>query len=318
MPPTLRLSRSDPDALARTCELLRGGGLAAIGTETVYGLAADAANGEAVAAIFEAKGRPRFNPLIVHVRDVAHSERFGLADETARRLAQRFWPGPLTMVLPLRPGAPVHPIALGGLDTVALRAPRGAMAAVLEVFDGALVAPSANRSGRVSPTRADHVLRTLDGRIDLVLDGGSAPEGLESTIVRPEAGGILLLRPGTVTAEDLSAATGLPVWRRREGDAISAPGQLLSHYAPHGRVRLDAEHPEPGEYWIGFGGVPAGTGRAFDLSPRRDLREAAANLFTALSLFDAPHIERIAVAPIPREGLGEAINDRLRRAAAER
>lgn len=322
MSATLRLDLDAPDSIDLTLACLRAGGLAAIATETVYGLAADAADGAAVARIFEAKGRPRFNPLIAHVATLTQARTFARFDPVAVRLAERFWPGPLTMVLPKADDAPIHPIALGGLPTIALRAPQGAMAEVLARFHGALVAPSANRSGRVSPTTADHVLRTLDGRIDLVLDGGPAAHGLESTIVRVEADALVLLRPGTVTEAELRDATGLPLRRRAPGEAIDAPGQLLSHYAPHGRVRLDAEAPRPGEYWIGFGeggrAPPAAASGAIDLSPGGDLREAAAALFAALSLFDAPNIDRIAVASIPETGLGEAINDRLRRAAADR
>ncbi|ALN72959.1 L-threonylcarbamoyladenylate synthase [Aureimonas sp. AU20] len=319
---TKRIDLRDDGAGAAVLMCLREGGLAAVPTETVYGLAADAANGLAVAAIFEAKGRPHFNPLICHVSDLAMAERYARFDPVSRRLADRFWPGPLTLVLPVLPGAELHPLVLGGLDTVALRLPQGPLRSVIASLGRPLAAPSANRSGRVSPTTAEHVLRTLRGRIDLVADGGATEQGLESTIVRVLGDEILLLRPGTLTAERIAEEAGLPVRRRAEGDAITAPGQLLSHYAPAGRVRLDAAAPEPGEHWIGFGPEPVRglqkAGGTFNLSPDGDLREAASRLFAALSAFDAPEIERIAVAPIPREGLGEAINDRLRRAAADR
>lgn len=319
---TQRISLNDPAAIGLLVACLARGGLAAIPTETVYGLAADATNGEAVAGIFEAKGRPRFNPLISHGSDLAMAERYALFDPLARRLAETFWPGPLTLVLPARLGAGLHPLVLGGLQTVALRIPQGPMREAVAALGRPVAAPSANRSGRVSPTTATHVLHTLDGRIDLVADGGPTMHGLESTIVRPEGNRVVLLRPGSVTADDLAAASGVPVVRRGEGDAIDAPGQMLSHYAPHGRVRLNAIVPEPGEHWIAFGPGPAAGLEAaaglFQLSETGDLREAASRLFAALAAFDSPDIERIAVAPIPREGLGEAINDRLRRAAADR
>ncbi|WP_062222038.1 L-threonylcarbamoyladenylate synthase [Aureimonas sp. D3] len=319
---TRRIDLRDEGAGAAVLLCLREGGLAAVPTETVYGLAADAANGVAVASIFEAKGRPRFNPLICHVFDLAMAETYAEFDPVSRRLATRFWPGPLTLVLPVRPESGLHPLVMGGLDTVALRAPQGPLRMVIDSLGRPIAAPSANRSGCVSPTNAEHVLKTLDGRIDLVADGGACEQGLESTIIRVMDDHILLLRPGTLTAERIEEEAGLPIRRREEGDAISAPGQLLSHYAPSGRVRLDATAPEPGEYWIGFGpGSPNELTRAggvFNLSETGDLKEAASRLFAALSAFDAPDIEAIAVAPIPDEGLGEAINDRLRRAAAER
>lgn len=319
---TRRIDLRDDGAGAALLMCLREGGLAAVPTETVYGLAADVANGLAVAAIFEAKGRPHFNPLICHVSDLSMAERYGRFDPVSRRLAKRFWPGPLTLVLPVAADTNLHPLVLGGLDTVALRAPQGPLRSVVASLGRPVAAPSANRSGRVSPTTAEHVLRTLEGRIDLVADGGATDQGLESTIVRVMDDHVLLLRPGTLTAERIAEEAGLPVRRRREGDALSAPGQLLSHYAPAGRVRLEAQAPEPGEYWIGFGPEPEidwiAAGGRFNLSPAGDLREAASRLFAALSAFDSPDIERIAVAAIPREGLGEAINDRLKRAAADR
>ncbi|WP_182084699.1 L-threonylcarbamoyladenylate synthase [Aureimonas sp. ME7] len=321
MIPTKRIQLNSAAAEEEVASRLARGELVAVPTETVYGLAADAANGAAVARIFEAKGRPRFNPLILHVVGCAMAERYARIDDVAARLMERFWPGPLTLVLPVVEGSNIHPLALAGLDTVALRAPRGALQHILALLDRPVAAPSANASGRVSPTTADHVLRTLNGRIDAVADGGPAVFGLESTIVRPLADRIVLLRPGSVTPAELEEAADLPVVRNTDA-AITAPGQLASHYAPHGRVRLNAEEPKDGEHFIAFGPLaqPASSRAAaiFQLSETGDLREAAARLFTALSSFDAPEIERIAVAPIPSEGLGEAINDRLARAAAER
>ncbi|WP_279481595.1 L-threonylcarbamoyladenylate synthase [Aureimonas sp. SK2] len=309
----------DEAAEQEVAERLARGQLVAVPTETVYGLAADAANGEAVARIFEAKGRPRFNPLIAHVTGRAMAERYAEMSPLAARLIELFWPGPLTVVLPLREGSPLHPLVTAGLPTVALRAPRGGLAGVLARLDRAVAAPSANRSGRVSPTTAAHVLRTLDGRIEAVADGGAAPHGIESTIVRPMVDHVVLLRPGAVTAGEIEAATGLAVLRD-DGTHITAPGQMRSHYAPHGRVRLDVAEPGEEDHYIAFGPLPDGVRprAVFQLSETRDLREAASRLFDALSTFDAPDIERIAVAPIPTDGLGEAINDRLSRAAAHR
>ena len=322
MSKTVLIDLKTGNALERITRIIVNGGIAAVPTETVYGLAADASNGEAVASIFEAKGRPRFNPLICHVSSFTMAERIAKFDLMSRKLADRFWPGPLTLVLPAQMGGGLHPLVLGGLTTVAVRMPQGPLRQVIEAVGRPIAAPSANRSGRVSPTTAAHVLSTLDDRIDAVVDGGPTSHGLESTIVRATEDRVVLLRPGTITQADLEHASGWPVVRRRESDAIDAPGQMLSHYAPLGRVRLDAKSPEPGEYWIGFGPETVSdlekAGGRLNLSPTGDLREAAASLFAALSTFDSPFIERIAVAPIPNDGLGEAINDRLRRAAAER
>ena len=310
------------DASARETALrcLRDGGLVALPTETVYGLAADATNGAAVARIFEAKGRPSFNPLIAHVADIEMARRIALFGPLAERLAELFWPGPLTLVLPATEDSPVHPLVQAGLPTIAVRMPRGPAQDILRQLDRPLAAPSANPSGRVSSTSADQVLRGLDRRIDLILDGGPSSLGLESTILKPEAGRIMLLRPGALTAEDIIAATGIAM--TAPGEAIEAPGQMRSHYAPAGRVRLNAISVEPGEYLIAFGPHPlAGepkAGDVFNLSAVGDLREAAANLFGALARFDSPRIERVAVARIPMHGLGAAINDRLTRAAAPR
>lgn len=311
----------DDAAERQVAERLSRGELVAVPTETVYGLAADAANGAAVAGIFEAKGRPRFNPLIAHVTGRDMAERYAEVDPLAGRLIERFWPGPLTLVLPLRGDAPLHPLVTAGLPTVALRSAQGSLPRVLAHLGRAVAAPSANRSGRVSPTTAAHVLRTLDGRIDAVADGGAATHGIESTIAQPRGDHVMLLRPGAVTASEIEAAIGLPV-RRHDGSTILAPGQMRSHYAPHGRVRLGVSQPDADEHYIAFGPVPdASPSRpraVFQLSETGDLREAASRLFEALSTFDALDIDRIAVAPIPMDGLGEAINDRLARAAADR
>ncbi len=319
---TLLLPPGDSASIGRAADLLEAGALVALPTETVYGLCADATRGEAVAGVFAAKGRPRFNPLIVHVGDLAMAREHVRFDDVAERLAARFWPGPLTLVLPRAAGSAVHPLASGGLDTLALRMPRGAMAEVIARLGRPLVAPSANPSGRISPTAAHDVMRGLSGRIAAVLDGGRAPHGLESTVVKPLAGRLVLLRPGPIGREALADAAGLPVVDPEPGSGIESPGQLLSHYAPQGRVRLDATHVEPGEALIGFG--PEGAenraeARDFvNLSPSGDLVEAAANLFAALHRFDRPEIGAIAIEPIPTTGLGEAIADRLRRAAAPR
>jgi L-threonylcarbamoyladenylate synthase len=299
--------------------LLGAGELVAFPTETVYGLGADARSARAVAGIYAAKGRPAHNPLIVHVADLAAAEELAVLDPRARALAERFWPGPLTLVLPLRPEAGLAEAVSAGLPTVAIRVPDHPLAqALLRRFGGPLAAPSANRSGRVSPTTREHVLEGLGGRIAAVLDGGPCPLGLESTILGFEAGRAVLLRPGGLPLEAVAAALGGPVGAPAPG-RVTAPGQLGSHYAPRAALRLDAERPEQGEVWLGFGPGPEA---ALNLSPGGDLAEAAANLFAHLRAADAlaarTGAAAIAVAPIPREGLGLALNDRLARAAAPR
>jgi L-threonylcarbamoyladenylate synthase len=306
------------DAVAEAAAVLRRGELVALPTETVYGLAADAANGEAVARIFAAKGRPRFNPLICHVTGLEMATRYGVLDARAGRLAAKFWPGPLTLVVPLAPGAAVHPLTLAGLQSVALRAPRGPAGAVIAAFGGALAAPSANRSGRLSPTQAEHVIDQLGDAVSLVLDAGPCEVGVESTIVSL-VGEPKLLRPGGVPAEAIEADLGQKLPRAAAGDPVSAPGMLASHYAPRTPVRLDATHVEPGEALLAFGPAEvAGADQAVavrNLSPSGNLVEAAANLFATLAKLDAVGASAIAVAPVPPHGLGEAINDRLARAA---
>lgn len=306
----------DRVGLARATSLLRGGALVAFPTETVYGLGADARNGEAVAAIYQAKGRPSFNPLIVHVASVAAARSFGKLSPAAETLAAAFWPGPLTLVLPLVPGAGLSPLVTAGLDTVGLRVPAADVAhRLLHAFDGPVAAPSANPSGKVSPTTADHVLQGLTGRISAVLDGGPCAVGLESTIVDC-SGTPTLLRPGGIPVEQIERLLGHPLAKAGDSAPVTAPGQLASHYAPAKPIRLNAMAREPGELWLGFG-PQAGTAD-LNLSATGDLREAAAALFGALRELDSRPGTAIAVSPVPERDLGRAINDRLRRAAAPR
>lgn len=281
-------------------------------TETVYGLAADATDSNAVAAIYSAKGRPSFNPLIVHVADVDMARRLAHISPVALALIDAFWPGPLTLVLPCRADSGLSPLVTAGLPTVALRLPaHPAMRSLIQAAGCPLAAPSANRSGSISPTRAEHVQASLGGRIRMILDEGPTSEGLESTIAAPEDDHVRLLRPGPVTAEMLAQVSGLPV-RHGASGKIEAPGQLESHYAPGKPVRLNVLRADKDEYLIGFGLMPC----HINLSPEADVKEAAANLFAALHSADASTANRIAVAPIPDDGIGAAINDRLRRAAA--
>lgn len=320
---TLRLP-ADAAGIAEGARLLRGGGLVAFPTETVYGLGADATDAVAIAALYAAKGRPRFNPLIVHCPDLATAQRHGVFDAAALALARRFWPGPLTLVVPLAPGSPVCDLARAGLDSIGLRVPDHAVARALLAATGRPVAaPSANRSGRVSPTEAAHVHADLDGRIDAVVDGGRTSVGVESTIVACLGGPVRLLRPGGVTRQDLATVLGAPPASGDgdPGETPLAPGLLASHYAPRAAVRLDVREVRPGEAVLLFGSFrPAGLdGQArLNLSPRGDLAEAAVNLFGMLRALDATGAAAIAVAPVPAEGLGEAIVDRLQRAAAPR
>ena len=301
----------DANAIARAVELVAQGQPVAVPTETVYGLAADARNAQGVARIYAAKGRPDFNPLIVHVADLAAAERLGVFGAVERALAAEFWPGPLTLVVPRSADCPVASIATAGLDTIALRVPgHRAMQALLAETGAPLAAPSANASGGVSPTKAEHVLATLEGRIALVIDDGPCTAGVESTIARVKDGAVEVLRPGPVTADMLAVASGLAVTGVK-GAEIVAPGMLASHYAPGKPVRLGAEDFAGDEFGIGFGSV-AGD---YQLSARGNLTEAAAHLFDALHAGAASAKMKIAVAAIPRDGLGAAINDRLMRAA---
>jgi L-threonylcarbamoyladenylate synthase len=293
-------------------DALRRGELVIMPTETVYGLAADAANAQAAAAVFEAKGRPAFNPLIAHVADLAAARRIADLDARALALAQAFWPGPLTLVAPIRDARAVCDLARAGLDTVAVRVPAHPLAqALLAAFGGPLIAPSANRSGRPSPTTLADAQAETGFAAAAALDGGACAVGLESTVIAALDGPLRLLRPGFVTRGEIEAVAG-PL-AEAEGDARRSPGRLALHYAPEAPVRLEAASAGPGEILLGFGAV-AGEAR-FNLSPAGSLREAAANLFAYLRAADRLAPAAIAVAPIPADGLGEAINDRLRRAA---
>ena len=321
---TTRTLEAGPAAIAAAVRCLAEGGLLAFPTETVYGLGADACNSRAVARLYAAKGRPPFNPLICHVGDVAAAAALGRFDAAAARLAGELWPGPLTLVVPRQADCGVAEISLAGLPTIALRVPDHPLArAILAKFGKPVVAPSANRSGHVSPTTAQHVLADLGGRIALIVDGGPTRVGLESTIVAcldtP-----LLLRPGGVPREAIERVLGQPLAEPAAGHVAGpiAPGQLASHYAPRAKLRLDASQVNAGEALLALGGdLPPGTAGAacvLNLSERGDLIEAAANLFSHLRALDAEDVTTIAVMPVPPHGLGEAINDRLRRAEAPR
>ena len=322
-----RRSASEAGAIDAAAGVLAGGGLVAFPTETVYGLGADATNAAAVAKLYAAKGRPAFNPLIAHVADAAAAHALAAFDPAAESLAAVFWPGPLTLVLPKAPACPVADLATAGLDTIAVRVPAHRIAhALIGAFGKPVVAPSANQSGHVSPTTADHVMADLAGRIDLVLDGGPTTVGVESTILACIAGNVTLLRPGGLPREEIEAVIGRKVDEAQtvaeDGEAPLAPGMLSSHYAPRATLRLDAREVRPDEALLAFGSVlPPGADRAMrtlNLSARGDLVEAAANLFSHLRQLDRAGVAHIAVMPIPRDGLGEAINDRLSRAAAPR
>jgi L-threonylcarbamoyladenylate synthase len=312
--------RNLEEAAAEAAAMLLAGELVALPTETVYGLAADAANGKAVARIFAAKGRPRFNPLICHVTGIAMAARYGQLDKRAERVAEKFWPGPLSLVVPTMANAKVHPLVTADLPTIAIRAPRGPARAVIEKFGAALAAPSANRSGRISPTRAEHVIEQLGDAAALVLDAGPCEVGLESTIVCLAGERPRLLRSGGVPTEAIEEALGDALERPTAGDSISAPGMLASHYAPDLPLRLNADTVRPGEALLAFGNADiAGVEMAatvLNLSPAGDLIEAAANLFSFLRDLDRTDASGIAVMHIPRAGIGEAINDRLERASA--
>jgi L-threonylcarbamoyladenylate synthase len=303
-----------PAAIAEAATLIAAGEPVAVPTETVYGLAADATSGEAVARIYTAKGRPSFNPLIIHAPDLDTATAIAALPKHALSLAKTFWPGPLTIVAPLRNDAPIASLATAGLPTVALRIPaHPAMQALLRACGRPLAAPSANASGSISPTRADHVARSLAGRIPLIVDGGPTGLGLESTIVAIDKHRLRLLRPGPITIEELEQASGLSVGTST-GSSIEAPGQLVSHYAPTLPLRLNADAGRDNEWLIGFGAI----GGDRNLSAEGDLPKAAAHLFDALYEADGSGRAAIAVAPIPSTGLGLAINDRLQRAAAPR
>ena len=303
---------ADDAAITAAADLLRGGQIVAVPTETVYGLAADANNADAVARIYAAKGRPDFNPLIVHVRDKEAADQLAVFSELANSLAEAFWPGALTLVLPLRDGAAVAKAVTAGLPTIAVRCPaHPVMQAVLAKCGLNLAAPSANKSGAISPTRAGHVLSSLGGAVPLILDGGASENGLESTIVAVREKGWQILRPGPVSEAAITEVAGTPPIMVTN-PKVEAPGQLASHYAPSKPLRLNADSALPGEWMIGFGSV----GGDENLSARGDLAEAAAHLFESLHNADSSDRSAIAIARVPQTGIGAAINDRLSRAAS--
>ncbi len=312
------LLRSDANGIGRAAVLLRKGELVSFGTETVYGLGADATNDRAVAGIFAAKDRPKFNPLICHFPSAEAAFCDVVANERARRLAEAFWPGPLTLVLPRAVACPVSDLASAGLDTLAVRVPAHDVAlALLQETGRPVAAPSANRFGRISPTTAQDVLTELSGRIAAVLDCGACQVGVESTVLDLSGEQAVLLRPGGATVEAIEAVIGT-VARHQESEVFRSPGMLRSHYAPNVPVRLDAQDVTRDEALLAFGPPLSGTGVVFNLSETGDLTEAAARLFAGLRTLDTKGLQRIAVMPIPEIGLGRAINDRLRRAAAPR
>lgn len=316
------VATADAASIARAADILRAGGLVAFPTETVYGLGADATSGWAVARIYDAKGRPSFNPLIAHVADIGSARREALLPELAIKLAEAFWPGPLSIVAPAAPGGTISELARAGLPSVALRIPAHPVAlALIAALGRPIAAPSANRSGHVSPVTAAHVAEDLANRVDLILDGGRTTAGLESTIVSFCEATPTLLRPGAIAREKIEKLLGVKLAVPSHGEVL-APGMTASHYAPDARLRLEAHEVLDGEAALDFGGrltavAPPGT-TVIDLSPKGDLVEAAANLFAALRDLDRRGAEKVAVAHIPERGLGEAINDRLRRAAAPR
>jgi L-threonylcarbamoyladenylate synthase len=311
------------DSLNQARLALLSGDIVGMPTETVYGLAADATNGLAVARIYEAKGRPAFNPLISHVASLAEAEQYGIFNETARKLAEAFWPGPLTLVVPYREGSGVSDLARAGLDTIALRVPVHPVAlALLQACGKPLAAPSANLSGRISPTQAQDVARDLKDKVAVVLDGGPCAVGVESTVILCRDTTILQLRPGGVPRESIETVVGHKIATRSEDPVYQSPGMLASHYAPFAPLRMNVLQPRPGDAILAYGSDHLhhylGFAPLLNLSPEGNLLQAAARLFSALRELDAYHPAAIAVAPIPDSGLGEAINDRLARAAAPR
>lgn len=309
-------SDKGPVDLPTAAAILSRGDVCAFATETVYGLGADATNADAVLKIYETKGRPRFNPLIVHCTDRAMAESLVRFNADAARLADAFWPGPLTLVLPVRADSGIADIVTAGLETLAVRVPAHDMARQLIAAVGRpIAAPSANPSGRLSPTRAEEVIADYAGKVP-VLDGGACTAGVESTIIAPTGDGIVQLRAGAVALDEISVLLGRPVLRAKKGDAITAPGMLARHYAPRTPLHLNVATPDPDQAYLAFGSAPETTGPMRNLSPDSDLAEAARNLFSMLHELDATGVKSIAVAPVPEIGLGEAINDRLRRAAS--
>ena len=312
-----QIKQITPETLEEAADLLRRGKLVAFPTETVYGLGADACSDDAVAGTFQAKGRPQFNPLIAHIADISWVDSFAVFSPAARKLAEAFWPAPVTLVMERKEDCPISLLVSAGLDSVAVRYPSHAGArAMISAFGKPVSAPSANPSGTVSPTTAEHVFQGLRGRVPLILDGGPCPVGVESTVLDARSDKPVLLRAGGLTVEEIVEKTGLDILFPDKDPALPrSPGQLSSHYAPRLPVRLNAVAPEEGEAFLGFGAVENAT---LNLSERGDLREAAAHLFAYMRLLDKPCYSGIAVAPVPTNGLGLAINDRLKRAAYPR
>jgi len=309
-----RIFDIDRHNLQKAANLLQDGQLVSFPTETVYGLGADATNGQAVATIFAAKNRPSFNPLIIHLTSISDVEKYTELDETSRQLAEKFWPGPFTLILPVRKDAGLSELVTAGLDTVAVRIPNHPVAQeLLKTCGRPLAAPSANKSGHISPTMASHVDQEFGQELSMILDGGPCSAGVESTIVQINGDKIHLLRPGSITPKELQEESGLDVLINSDADNIIAPGQMKSHYAPNAAMRLNVTDPFAEEAYLAFGNSSHG---ALNLSPSGDLKEAAANLFSMMRRLDEETTQTIAVAPIPMEGIGLAINDRLQRAAA--
>lgn len=312
------------NAIAEAVEILRQGGLVAAPTETVYGLAANSCNGDAVADIFATKGRPQINPLISHVSSIEMAKRYVTFDPLSLSLAKQFWPGPLTLVLPLKSLETdnIHSLATAGLPTLAIRMPQGVLGRLSALLDRPLSAPSANISGRISPTSAQAVADDLGDKVAMILDGGQCEVGLESTIIKVDAGEVYLLRPGGLSAEEIEKFLGRKLHRMDQRAAIQAPGMLASHYAPNATMRLNIDEVQEGETLLAFGATRVKNAeksvKTLNLSPTGDLLEAAKNLFDYMKKLDAVGAKTIAVEPIPERGLGEAILDRLRRAAAPR
>ena len=324
MAEVLSISNRYNQTITKSLDFLRAAKPIAIPTETVYGLAADATNPDAITSIYTTKGRPQFNPLICHMADMEMAERYGEFDAISKKLAEFFWPGALTIVVPLKPESGIHKLATAGLETVGIRVPKGFAAKLIGEFDKPLAAPSANSSGKISPTTAEHVQADLGGKIELILDNGACDVGVESTIVKSDGEDVYLLRPGGVSANEIEAVIGKPLLRLDSGSdhKVEAPGMLTSHYAPNAVMNLDVNSVSRGEVLITFSDMPIDNKNAataiFNLSENGSLEEAAHNLFDMLIAADKTGATMIAVAPIPNEGLGEAINDRLTRAAAPR
>lgn len=316
----VQLLPSNPIAPAfeKILEKLADGGQIAIPTETVYGLAADATNGLAIAGIFERKGRPKFNPLICHVSDIAMAKKYGELDALAVKLCEEFWPGPLTIIVPELENSDMHELVTAGLGTIGLRCPDSLSRQLIGKFGKPLAAPSANKSGGISPTTAAHVAAEYEGEDLLVLDGGPCVVGLESTIVAIDNGTITMLRPGAITAEMISKVTGVEMLSYEANGKILAPGMMKSHYAPNAQVELNVTNPSIDCGYLGFGATSPKNNKTINLSAKNNLAEAAANLYASLKALDEMGVDTICVHPIPQEGLGIAINDRLMRAAAPR